>query len=69
MKLHVANLPDCSLDHPDVLRKKFDLFGSVDDAEMIRSKHIGILLLSLSLSPKIFFKFAILTKNVGPKKF
>ena len=39
--LHVANLPDVSLDHPDVLRKKFDLFGSVEDAQVIKSKHIG----------------------------
>jgi hypothetical protein len=39
--LHVANLPDASLDHPDILRKKFDLFGSVEDAQVIKSKHIG----------------------------
>jgi len=41
--LHVANLPDASLDHPDILRKKFDLFGSVEDAQVIKSKHIAFI--------------------------
>ncbi|CAG5112190.1 Oidioi.mRNA.OKI2018_I69.chr2.g6433.t1.cds [Oikopleura dioica] len=42
-KLHVANLPDCSLDHSEILRKKFDLYGSVEEAEMIKSKHIAFI--------------------------
>lgn len=42
-KLHVANLPDCSLDQSEILRKKFDLYGSVEEAEMIKSKHIAFI--------------------------
>ena len=48
-KLHVANLPDCSLDQSEILRKKFDLYGSVEEAEMIKSKHIGTLFLEFNL--------------------
>jgi len=39
--LHIANLPDASLDHSDILLKKFDLFGSVEDGQIIKSKAIG----------------------------
>ena len=55
--LHVANLPDASLDHPDILRKKFDLFGSVEDAQVIKSKHIG------KLPPPILFLISFLLNH------
>jgi len=29
------------LDHSDILLKKFDLFGSVEDGQIIKSKAIG----------------------------